>query len=141
MWLLEFVKEKEGFRKEAYQDIVGVWTIGYGSTLGVKKGDTITKEDAESLLKQELNDFLEYVVRYGEKHDYNWNKNQIGALTSFCFNLGKSRLKQVTENGSRDNDTIATKMRLYHKARVNGELKPVKGLEIRRNEEADHFSS
>ena len=39
MWLVNFVKEKEGFRANAYQDAVGVWTIGYGSTKGVKKGD------------------------------------------------------------------------------------------------------
>ena len=137
MWLLEFVKEKEGFRSEAYQDIVGVWTIGYGSTLGVKKGDTISKEDATSLLKQELNDFLEHVVKYGERHSYDWNNNQIGALTSFCFNLGKSAIKQVTDKGSRDNQTISEKMRLYY----NAGGKKVKGLEIRRNEEADHFIS
>lgn len=32
----------EGYVETAYQDIAGVWTIGYGETFGVKKGDTTT---------------------------------------------------------------------------------------------------
>ena len=136
-WLVDYVKEKEGFRKEAYQDIVGVWTIGYGSTLGVQRGAEITQEDAEQLLRQELHDFLEYVLRYRDKYDYNWNNKQVGALTSFIFNLGKGSLKQVTAKGTRSNEEIAEKMRLYY----NAGGKKVRGLEIRRNEEADHFLS
>lgn len=36
----------EGLRLIAYQDSGGVWTIGRGHTLGVKKGDTCTVEQA-----------------------------------------------------------------------------------------------
>ena len=136
-WLTDFVKEKEGFRSEAYQDAVGVWTIGYGSTHGVKKGDSISKEGAEELLEKELQDFLDYVVYYGNNNGYEWNNNQIGALTSFIFNLGKGRLKDVTKGGTRDDNTIAAKMRLYY----NAGGRKLRGLEIRRNEEADHFLS
>ena len=56
MWLVNFVKEKEGFRANAYQDAVGVWTIGYGSTKGVKKGEQISPANAEKLLAEELED-------------------------------------------------------------------------------------
>ena len=136
-WLVDFVKEKEGFRREAYQDIVGVWTIGYGSTLGVQRGAEIAQEDAEQLLRQELHDFLEHVLRFRDRYDYNWNNKQVGALTSFIFNLGKGSLKQVTAKGTRSNEEIAEKMRLYY----NAGGKKVRGLEIRRNEEADHFLS
>ena len=31
-WLVEFAKEKEGFRCKPYLDVVGVPTIGYGAT-------------------------------------------------------------------------------------------------------------
>jgi GH24 family phage-related lysozyme (muramidase) len=50
---INLVKEFEGCKLEAYQDIVGVWTIGYGTTegagLGVvpKAGMKITQEEAE----------------------------------------------------------------------------------------------
>ena len=43
---LEFLKEREAFRAEAYQDEGGTWTIGYGETLGVKPGDVTTEEAA-----------------------------------------------------------------------------------------------
>ncbi len=134
-WLVDYVKEKEGFRNNAYKDIVGVVTIGYGFTHGVKLGDTITRKAADERLKDELQSYLNNVINYGEANGYEWNSNQIGALTSFSFNLGKGSIKQVTQNGTRDNETIATKMRLYDKA--GG--KKVRGLTIRRNEEADHF--
>ena len=136
-WLVDFVKEKEGFRNHAYQDSVGVWTIGYGSTKGIKKGDEITLEDAEVLLRKELQDFLDYVIAYRDNSKYTWNSNQVAALTSFIFNLGKGRLKQVTQNGTRTNGIISKKMRLYNKA--GGQV--LAGLVRRRNEESDHFNS
>ena len=50
------IKEFEGCELEAYEDVVGVWTIGYGCTFyldssTVKKGDKLTSEaEAEELL-------------------------------------------------------------------------------------------
>ena len=134
-WLLDFVKEKEGFRSEAYQDAVGVWTIGYGSTKGVKEDDKISKENAEKLLEEELKDFQRYVEKYSNRVGYYWNDNQVDALTSFIFNLGKGRLNQLTQDGTRDNDEIAKKMLLYRKA--GGRV--LRGLEIRRQEESARF--
>ena len=142
-WLVEFVKEKEGFRSDPYRDAVGVPTIGYGATYytnGKKvtmKDDPITKKEATVLLKEHLQDFLDYVIKYGESNGYEWSKNQVGALTSFVFNLGKSRLKQLTKNGTRSNEEIAQKILLYKKA--GGKV--LKGLEDRRKEEANHFNS
>ena len=137
MWLVNFVKEKEGFRANAYQDAVGVWTIGYGSTKGVKKGDQISMANAEKLLAEELEDFKHYVENYSVKVGYHWNPQQIDALTSFVFNLGKGRLNQLTADGTRDNETIAEKMLLYRNA--GGQV--LRGLEIRRQEESEHFKS
>ena len=137
MWLVNFVKEKEGFRANAYQDAVGVWTIGYGSTKGVKSGDQISMANAEKLLAEELEDFKHYVGNYSVKVGYHWNPQQIDALTSFVFNLGKGRLNQLTQDGTRDNETIAEKMLLYRNA--GGQV--LRGLEIRRQEESEHFKS
>ena len=134
-WLLDFVKEKEGFRSEAYQDAVGVWTIGYGSTKGVKEDDKISKENAEKLLEEELKDFQRYVEKYSNRVGYYWNDNQVDALTSFIFNLGKGRLNQLTQDGTRDNEEMAAKMLLYRKA--GGRV--LRGLEIRRQEESARF--
>ena len=136
-WLLDFVKEREGFRANAYQDAVGVWTLGYGSTHGVKEGDHVTKENAEKLLEEELKDFQRYVENYSMKVGYYWNDNQIDALTSFVFNLGKGRLNQLTHDGTRSDEVIADKMLLYRKA--GGRV--LKGLELRRQAESEHFKS
>ena len=116
--------------------------LGYGNTRDasgepIQPGDTITKEEAERLLQDELEDFLDYVLHFKDDYGYDWNNNMVGALTSFVYNLGKSRLKQLTKNGTRDNETIAKKMLLYNVA--GGKV--LKGLKIRRQEEADHFLS
>ena len=134
-WLVDFVKEKEGFRANAYQDAVGVWTIGYGSTHGVKQGDQISPANAEKLLQKELDDFKRYVENYSMKVTYYWEPHQIDALTSFVFNLGKGRLNQLTQDGTRTDAVIAEKMKLY----VNAGGKPLPGLITRRQEESDHF--
>ena len=134
-WLLNFVKEKEGFRANAYQDAVGVWTIGWGSTKGVKQGDQISRENAEKLLKEELEDFQHYVENYSKKVGYHWESHKIEALTSFVFNLGKGRLNQLTQDGTRTDEVIADKILLYK----NAGGKPLPGLVKRRQEESDHF--
>lgn len=136
-WLVNFVKEKEGFRMNAYQDAVGVWTIGFGSTKGVKEGDHISLENAEKLLSEELRGYQAYVERYSVRVGYHWNENQVEALTSFIYNLGKGALNQVTQDGTRSDEVIAEKMLLY----VNAGGRPLPGLITRRKEESDRFKS
>ena len=142
-WLVEFVKVKEGFRSAPYRDAVGVPTIGYGTTYypdGTRVAITdvsISKEEADILLRHSLQSFLDYVIIYDHDNGYDWNQKQVAALTSFCYNLGKSRLKQLTKKGTRSNEEIADKILLYKKA--GGKV--LKGLEERRKEEAKHFNS
>lgn len=49
-----FIAGWEGKRNYAYQDVVGVWTICYGSTNGVKKGDYKTDAECIELLRKEV---------------------------------------------------------------------------------------
>ena len=140
-WLLEFIKANEGFRSEAYQDSVGVWTIGYGTTRvngrKVAPGDKMSHEEALAYLKQEIEDFKRNVLNKKAQYGYDWNDNQVDALTSFSYNLGKGSIDQVTKNGTRDDKEIAGKILLYNKA--GGRKLP--GLVTRRKKEADHFNS
>src|SRR6056300_140154 len=53
----ELIKKFEGCELEAYKCAAGVWTIGYGSTKGVKEGDTMTQEDADNLLLHEMEEY------------------------------------------------------------------------------------
>ena len=46
----------EGYRGEAYRDVVGIPTIGFGETKGVKMGDTTTPERAMTQLLKSTNE-------------------------------------------------------------------------------------
>lgn len=59
-----FVGGWEGKRNHAYQDIVGVWTICYGHTKGVKRGDHMTDAQCKALLKAELIEYREGLHGY-----------------------------------------------------------------------------
>lgn len=83
----------EGLRLTSYQDSVGVWTIGYGHTLGVKEGQTITEERANELLYKDVERFEASVNRYVEVP---LTQYQFDALCSFSFNLGAYSLKTST---------------------------------------------
>ena len=52
--LIEAIKRFEGFRGTAYKCPAGVWTIGYGHTVGVKRGDKMTEGEAERQLRRDL---------------------------------------------------------------------------------------
>lgn len=130
---INLIKEFEGCRLAAYQDPVGVWTIGYGHTAGVKQGDTISQEQADAYLSQDLETAELAVSSYD--YVYHWNQNQFDALVSFSYNLGPGAIAQVTGAGSRDKDTIAEKMLLYY----NAGGKKLEGLVRRRQAEHDLF--
>jgi len=90
---IEFIKLSEGLLLKAYQDSGGVWTIGYGHTKGVKKGDQITEFMATEYLKDDLRTSEQAVSMYVTSEI---NQNQFDALVSFTFNLGPGNLKSST---------------------------------------------
>lgn len=90
---LALVKQFEGCRLTAYQDIVGVWTIGYGETQNVHPGMTITQEQADEMVKTRYEEFqnkVKALLHVGV------TQNQLGALTSFAYNLGVGSLANST---------------------------------------------
>jgi len=84
----------EGLRLTAYQDIVGVWTIGYGHTgPDVKPGLAITRQQADQLL---VNDLARFERGVNALVTVRLNQNQFDALVSFSYNLGLSSLQSST---------------------------------------------
>ena len=128
---IELIKQFEGCRLNAYQCAAGVWTIGYGHTAGVKKGQVITAAQAENFLKKDLISFEKKVEKYDSV--YHWNQNQFDALVSFAFNIGN--IDQLTANGTRNIQTISQKILQYNKAAG----KTLDGLTKRRKAEQDLF--
>lgn len=92
---LKLVESFEGLRLTAYQDSVGVWTIGYGHTKGVTQGQTITQQQAEAFLQQDLGVAEAAVNGLG----LTLTDNQFAALVSFTFNLGGGNLNKLLKNG------------------------------------------
>ena len=62
----DLIKKFEGYKDKAYQDVKGIWTIGFGLTqypngLKVQPGDTITPEQGEKYFQQTLQKFAQGV--------------------------------------------------------------------------------
>ncbi|NIG74965.1 lysozyme [Klebsiella sp. Ap-873] len=95
---IALIKQFEGCRLTAYQDSVGVWTIGYGWTnpvdgKPVKAGMTITQEVAERLLKTGL---VSYENDVSKLVKVKLSQGQFDALVSFTYNLGVRSLSTST---------------------------------------------
>ena len=137
---VNLVKEFEGCRLTAYQDSVGVWTIGYGHTgAEVKKGLTITQAKAESYLKDDLARFNTCVSNNISR---NLNANQVGALMSWSYNVGcgslqTSTLRKRMNAGENLNTVAEQELPKWNKA--GGKVLP--GLTRRRAAEVKFFKS
>ena len=90
---LQLTELFEGVRLAAYQDSVGRWTIGYGHTFNVCKGDVCTQNQAEVWLigdyrwaEKAVNRLVTRPITQGE----------FDALTDFTFNLGEGSLEHST---------------------------------------------
>jgi lysozyme len=133
---LALVKFYEGCKLEAYQDIVGVWTIGYGQTKGVKPGMVITQAQADEDVIATYDSFEAGVKNLLK---VSVTDNQLGALTSFAYNLGLgslagSTLLKLLNSGS-PASVVAAQFARWNQA--GG--KPVDGLTRRRKAEAALF--
>ena len=136
--LVDFLKEKEGYRDEAYQDSAGVWTIGYGRTKNpdgspIKPGQKTKKQTEDAWLQQRAATDRKATEAFAKEHGYEWNPQQIDALSSFRYNIGN--LKQLTKNGTRSNEEIMEYLPQYNKA--GGQF--VQGLQNRRDAELELF--
>lgn len=89
---IALIKEFEGLRLKAYLCPGGVWTIGYGHTVGVKPGMVITEAQAEELLKEDLTVFEQVV----NDQNLDLTQNMFDALVSFTFNVGVGNFRRST---------------------------------------------
>ena len=134
---INLIKSFESLRLEAYRCPAGIYTIGYGHTAGVRRGDVIDEQGAKQLLTEDLRKF-EAVVNRECPHV---NQNQFDALVSFTFNLGERNLMKSTllkcVKANPANLNIRTELLRWNRA--NGEV--LAGLTRRRMAEADLYFS
>lgn len=129
-----FITQWEGCELTAYQDIVGVWTIGVGHTgPDVHEGQTITKAEADRLLAADLRKAEAVIPK-------DCTQAQFDAMVSLAFNVGnsafsKSTLKKLHDKG--DYAGAAAQFKRWNKA--GGKV--VGGLTKRRLAEAQMYLS
>jgi len=136
---LRLIKHFEGLYLRAYQDSVGIWTIGWGHTGlrhndgTVRPGRTITAAEAGLLLRLDLDYFEGDVQRL---ITVPLADHEFAALVSFHFNtggLGDSTLRRKLNAG--DRTAAADQFLRWDKAR--GRTLP--GLTRRRKSERNLF--
>ena len=136
---LKLIKKFEGCRLTAYQDAVGVWTIGYGTTNAdkaitgtvISKGLRISQETADEWLRKSIDS--KYAPKVDKYSSYKWNQNEFDALVSFAYNIGS--IDGLTAQGSRTRAEISHMILAYNKA--GGKV--LAGLTKRRQEERALF--
>lgn len=87
-------KQFEGLRLTAYQDVGGVWTIGYGHTgPEVHAGLVWTQAQADAAL---LEDLASAVACVNEAVDADITQNEFDAMVDFVFNDGAHAFRNST---------------------------------------------
>jgi len=132
---LELIKHFEGCETTAYQDSVGVWTIGYGHTKGVEEGQSCSIEDAETMLADEMDEYEGYI---NSMVKVDLEQHEFDALVAWVYNLGPTNLRsstllRVLNEGKMQE--VPQQMRRWNKAK--GKVLP--GLERRRLAESMLF--
>ena len=137
---IELIKQFEGLELQAYQDVAGIWTIGYGHTgPEVGPGMVITEGQAEQLLIEDLERFERGVSSAVQTPI---SQAQFDALVSLAYNIGVagfSRSTAVKRLNKGDFEGAAEAITWWNKATINGRKQPVAGLTRRRAAEAALF--
>ncbi|MAW80325.1 MAG: muraminidase [Parvularcula sp.] len=135
---LQIIKDSEGLRLEAYE-AGGEWLIGYGHRRTAQAGMTITEQEAEQLLREDVRASEDTVRRLVTVPV---NENQFSAMVSLAYNLGESGFSRTTvleRINAGDYDGAADGFLIHNRVRVNGELQSVPYLTERRQKERDLF--
>ena len=139
---LNLIEHYEGLRLFAYQDSIGLWTIGYGTTVypngkRVAKGDACTVEQADSYIRHDVDKFEKGV---NDLVHVPLNQNQFDALVSFAYNLGLGNLGSSTLLKLVNKSQFDAAVNEFQKwCRAGGKV--VAGLTVRRKAESNLFKT
>ena len=134
------IKSFEACELQAYRDVKGVWTVGWGNTVHAKPGLTISQAQADAFFREDLANVERDIARALKPEILQrLDEDEYGALCSFAFNLGvRPQAHQIWSLiNSGQFDRVPARLLLYNKASINGKLVPVAGLTRRRRAEAE----
>lgn len=138
---LDLIRESEASGKprlRAYLCPAGKWTIGYGHTKGVAKGQVITAAQAEAFLREDVRDACEAIARLVRVPI---TDGQHAALLSFVFNFGETKfagstLLRLLNAGDSDGAREQLKLWVNGVNLATGRKEKLPGLVVRRGKEA-----
>jgi lysozyme len=148
---LNIIKQFEGLRLDAYKDVVGVPTIGWGTThyedgRPIKMSDKINISRAQQLLQFEANAKAYVIAQALQKAGIALNQNQFDACVSLAYNigvegfLGSTAFKRIKANPC--DPTIRNAFAMWCKGtKSNGEKFVIDALVKRRKLESDLYFS
>lgn len=95
---IQLISNFEGLRLNAYQDSVGIWTIGFGTTVfphgqKVQDGDCCTIQQAQNYMSHDLKRFEVAVFKAVQVP---LNQHQFDALVSLTYNIGIGAFQSST---------------------------------------------
>ena len=128
---------QEDFRAPAYKDDAGVPTIGFGSTKGVKMGDTITVRKALSRLSKEVKDEYE-VGLHKYAGDVPMFQNEYDVYLRVEYNIGVEAFRTSTmlrKLKQGDYAGACEAIKLFNKVTINGKKVRSQGLANLREEQ------
>ncbi|WP_336948622.1 lysozyme [Acinetobacter junii] len=137
---IDLISSFEDTKLQAYDDGVGVWTIGIGTTVypngvKVKKGDKCTLEQAKEYFAHDLERFEASVNNLVKVP---LSQNQFDALVSLTYNIGQTAFSNSTllkKLNAKDYQGAADQFIRWNK----GGGKVMKGLVRRREAERALF--
>lgn len=138
--LFATIPKDEGYKLAAYRDIAGIPTICFGDTKSVRMGMKETPEGCMRRLEAQLVAHAAPVMKCSPRLNEPGRDWQRAAAVSLAYNIGV----RAYCNSSVDRAFDAGNWRAgcdaflkWNKARVNGQLRPVRGLTLRRERERE----
>lgn len=137
---IDLIKQFEGYSSKAYPDPAtggAPWTIGYGTTKGVKPGMIITAEQAEKMLRDDVAKFESGVSSLVTTPT---TQGQFDAMVSLAYNIGLGNFGKSTllkKHNARCYTCAADQFRVWNRA--NGKV--MNGLTKRRAAERQVYMS
>ena len=121
----------EGFSDTAYKDIVGVWTIGFGTTKDVKPQDRI---DPVKALQRKAEDIVKFEGAMKQCVSVPLHQHEYDAYVSLAYNIGPSAFCSSTlVRKLNQGDYEGACKEILRWDRAGGRV--VKGLAVRREAE------
>lgn len=135
---IDLIKQFEGYSSKAYPDPAtggAPWTIGYGTTKGVKPGMVITAQQAEKMLRDDVAKFESGVSSLITAPT---TQGQFDAMVSLAYNIGLGNFGKSTllkKHNARCYTCAADQFRVWNRA--NGKV--MNGLTKRRAAEREVY--